>query len=196
MNPESEAATAGQVILETIKTIIIVSFFALVIRTFLLQPFIVEGRSMEPNYHSSDYLLIDKLSYQFRAPKRGEVVVFRYPKDTRQNYIKRVIGLPGETVTISDNQIKVFNTQNTEGKPLHEEYLADNTVTTLFGSDKSLSITLQPDEYFVLGDNRDASSDSRIFGAVKENLILGKSLVRLFPLDSVRVFAHEPDPLF
>lgn len=190
-----ENVTTGQIVLETIKTVLIVGFFAIIIRTFLLQPFIVEGRSMEPNFANNDYLLIDKLSYRLREPARGEIIVFRYPKDTRQNYIKRVIGLPGETVTIESNLIKVFSSSDTTGKPLHETYLPTDTVTSVFGGDKKLSITLQSDEYFVLGDNRDASSDSRIFGAVKKNLVLGKTLFRLFPLGTIHVFAHEPDPL-
>lgn len=193
--PNQNQITWSNFLFETIKTVIFVSILALIIRTFLLQPFIVDGRSMEPNYHTSDYLLIDKLSYRLRDPKRGEVVVFQYPKNHQENYIKRIIGLPGETVVIENGEVKIVNRFFPNGQPLAESYLKEQTQTEVFGAKDRLSITLGPDEYFVLGDNRGASSDSRVFGAVSQNEILGRSFIRPFPLNQAAVFAHEPDPL-
>lgn len=153
------------------------------VRYFLIQPFYVKGASMEPNFYDHEYLIIDELSYRFQQPTRGDIVVFRYPNDPKQFFIKRVIGLPGETVEIVGGQVKIFNTDHPNGFVLPEkEYLdQDFTATTR-------TVTLKSDEYFVMGDNRIASLDSRYFGAIKRSAIVGRVWLRGWPLDRWKVF--------
>ncbi len=153
------------------------------VRYFLIQPFYVKGASMEPNFFDHEYLIIDEVSYRFRTPERGDIVVFRYPNDPSQFFIKRVIGLPGETVEIQNGKVKVFNDGNPNGFDLPEdEYLEqDFTATTR-------NVTLKSSEYFVLGDNRSASLDSRYFGPVDRKAIVGRVWLRGWPLDRWKVF--------
>ncbi|MBI4139197.1 signal peptidase I [Candidatus Uhrbacteria bacterium] len=153
------------------------------VRYFLIQPFYVKGASMEPNFFDHEYLIIDELSYRFRNPERGDIVVFRYPNDPRQFFIKRVIGMPGETVEIQNGQIKIFNDENPNGFVLPEQDYLDQAFTAT-----TRNITLKSDEYFVLGDNRIASLDSRYFGPVKRNQIVGRVWLRGWPLDRWKVF--------
>lgn len=135
---------------------------------------------MEPNFENGDYLIIDEISYRFREPQRGEVVVFKYPKDPSQNFIKRVIGLPGETIEIKDGQIKVY--KGDEIKVLDEsKYLSLDT-------SGSLRAELKEDEYFVLGDNRPFSFDSRRFGVLPEDNIIGRVFLRAWPFASAALF--------
>ncbi len=186
---ESENISFKTFIWETAKTVFYVAVLAVIIRTFLIQPFIVEGRSMEPNFSNNDYLLIDKLTYRVRGPKRGEIIVFKYPKNPRENYIKRIIGLPNETVVIEDNSVTVINQANPEGFKLNEDYLSADEITEALGQQNKLSLSLQDGEYFVLGDNRNASQDSRVFGKVDKSYFIGRSLIRLLPLSQIRVYA-------
>jgi signal peptidase I len=155
------------------------------VRYFLIQPFYVKGASMEPNFFDHEYLIIDELSYRFNDPIRGDIVVFRYPNDPKQFFIKRVIGLPGETVEIVGGQVKIFNDEHPNGFVLPEqEYLdQDFTATTR-------TVTLKSDEYFVMGDNRIASLDSRYFGAVKRSAVVGRVWLRGWPLDRWKVFEN------
>lgn len=139
-----------------IKFTIIALLIIFPIRLWIAQPFIVSGASMEPTFNNGDYLIIDELSYHFRKPEKGEVIVFRYPLDPSKFFIKRVIGLPGETIKINSSKI-----------------------------------TLGPNEYFVEGDNRPASSDSRIWGAVPENLVVGRAFVRLWPINKLSILPGE-----
>ena len=162
---------------------------AILIRAYLVQPFIVDGQSMEPNFHNNDYLLIDKLTYRLRDPKRGEIIVFKYPKNPRENYIKRVIGLPGETIVVEDNSVTVINSDHPGGIKLHEDYLSSDEITESLNQQGRLSLSLQDNEFFVLGDNRDASQDSRIFGKVDRSFFVGRSLLRLLPISQIRVYA-------
>lgn len=155
------------------------------VRYFLIQPFYVKGASMEPNFFDHEYLIIDELSYRFKQPIRGDIVVFRYPNDPKQYFIKRVIGMPGETVEIAGGQVKIFNNENPNGIVLPEqEYLdQDFTATTR-------TVTLKADEYFVMGDNRIASLDSRYFGPIKRDAVVGRVWLRGWPLDRWKVFEH------
>lgn len=163
---------------EFIKIVILAIVIVLPIRYFIFQPFIVRGESMSPNFESGDYLIVDEISYRFSEPQRGDVVVFDYPKDTTQRFIKRVIGLPGETVTVSYGVVKV--TKGEETVTLSEAYLPANLKT--YGD---TTITLNSGEYFVLGDNREYSYDSRMWGVVPEKDLIGKPLVRLFPITAL-----------
>ncbi len=161
---------------ETIKVVVISLAIILPIRYYLVQPFFVKGASMEPNFEDGDYLLVNEISYRFSVPARGDVVVFRYPQDPSQFFIKRIIGLPGETVAIKDNTVTIYNKDKPEGFVLGESYLAPQQKTI-----GNSIIKLDDNEYFVLGDNRLQSSDSRRWGPVNKSLITGKAFLRPWP---------------
>lgn len=170
---------------EIIKIVVISLLIVVPIRYFLIQPFFVRGASMEPNFDDGQYLIIDEISYRFQSPERGEVIVFKYPQDPSQYYIKRIIGLPSETVEITSGYVIIYNQQNPQGKILDEsQYLKSGQKT--FGD---IKITLAEDEYFVLGDNRSASHDSRRWGALKKDYIIGRTWIRAWPPDKAEVFA-------
>jgi len=160
---------------ETAEIVIIALVTVLIIRTFIAQPFLVSGASMEPNFHNGNYLLVDEITYRFREPIRGEVIVFKYPGEQREYFIKRIIGLPGETLTLAESQITITSPEGTT-TTLNERYLSNATRT--FGEKV---VTLGPDEYFVMGDNRGNSFDSRSWGPLEGSLIVGTARLRLFP---------------
>lgn len=143
----------------------------------MAQPFFVRGASMEPTYENGDYLIVDQISYRFNAPERGEVIIFRFPQNPSQFFIKRIIGLPGETVSINDGTVTIKNVENPDGFILDEPYLNNST-------NGSLEVKLQEDEYFMMGDNRGASYDSRSWGPLSDNFIVGKVFLRAWPFDS------------
>lgn len=181
--------TTGLFLFEVIKIALVASVIVFVIRYFLIQPFFVKGASMEPNFSDGEYLIVDELSYKFREPQRGEVIVFKYPRDPKQYYIKRIVGLPGEEIEIKGNQVIIHEPGNTlQDMILEEEYLPENELTL---SNLGLSgrvWKLKADEYFVLGDNRIASSDSRTWGSLPKKFVIGKVFVRAFPLDKFTIF--------
>lgn len=155
------------------------------VRYFLIQPFYVKGASMEPSFFDHEYLIIDELSYRFTDPTRGDIVVFRYPMDPKQYFIKRVIGLPGETVEVTENEVKVYNDQHPNGLVLDERpYLGDEGKP----SPTRRTLTLKTDEYFVMGDNRGSSLDSRYFGAIQRTDIVGRVWLRGWPFDRWKMF--------
>jgi len=169
---------------ETIRVVIVSLIIIFVVRSFVIQPFFVKGSSMEPNFQDGNYLIVNEIGYRLEEPERGDVIVFHYPNDPSEYYIKRVIGLPGETVEIKDGKVKIFNKENPQGFLLDEsKYLASSVVTT-----PSSSAELGADEYFVLGDNRGASSDSRRWGKLAKHYIVGKAWVRAWPFDNFSVF--------
>lgn len=174
--------TLLSVVGEIVQFIIIGAVLYFGIRLYIAQPFIVSGSSMVPNFEHGDYLIIDELSYHMREPERGEVVVFRYPNDPSKYFIKRVIALPDETVSIANNKVSVKNSAGTE--VLNEPYVAGLT-------SGKLDRTLGPNEYFVMGDNREASSDSRSWGPVPREHIVGRALVRLFPIAQAQVLPGD-----
>ena len=161
---------------ETIKVVVISLAIILPIRYYLVQPFFVNGASMEPSFEDGDYLLVDELSYRFSVPDRGDVIIFRYPLDPSQFFIKRIIGLPDETIKIKDDTVTIYNKDKPEGFVLQESYLAPNQNTI-----GNLIVKIDDNEYFVLGDNRLQSSDSRRWGAVNKSLITGKAFLRPWP---------------
>jgi len=167
---------------ETAKIVIISLAIIIPIRYFLFQPFFVRGASMEPNFESGEYLIVDEITYRFREPQRGEVVVFRYPEDPTQFYIKRIIGLPNETVRIEGGQVYIFNKENPQGFILEEPYLGDNDFTP-----GNIEVKLDENEYFVLGDNRQASSDSRRWGPVPDHYLIGRAFLRAWPFYKARL---------
>lgn len=166
---------------EIVQIAVLALAIILPVRYFLIQPFVVKGASMEPNFYDSEYLIIDELTFHFRNPERGEIVVFRPPQHTDQYYIKRVIGLPGETVEIRNGVITIYNAENPNGFALTETYISEVTE----GRDRR---TLGEDEYYVMGDNRDASLDSRYFGAVPRDNLIGRVWVRGLPFDRATTF--------
>lgn len=167
---------------DLIKTGIIVFIIAFAIRYFLIQPFIVEGSSMLPRYINQEYLLAEKLTYSFSQPKRGDVVIFKYPNNPTVNYIKRVIALSGETIEIENNTVKIINKDHPNGVILEENYLASN-VKTLTSDNRKFVLQLSPDSYFVMGDNREHSSDSREWGPLPKANVIGRAWLTVKPLD-------------
>ena len=164
---------------EFLKIVIIAAVIVLPIRYFLFQPFIVKGDSMVPNLQSGNYLIIDEISYRFKEPNRGDVVVLNYPLDNTQRFIKRIIGLPGEVVEIKNGKVTI--SKNGEKIVLDEtSYLPEDLMT-----DGNVYITLKDSQYFVLGDNRQFSYDSRKWGILPKEDIIGKAAIRLFPITSV-----------
>ena len=159
---------------EFVRSIIIALLIVIPIRAWVAQPFIVQGNSMVPNFHHGEYLIIDEFSYHFRTPKRGEVIVFRYPRQPSQFFIKRVVGVAGDNIEIKDGSVWI------NGAALDEAYLPQSLATA-----PEATTILGEDEYFVLGDNREASSDSRAWGSLKERFIVGRTLLRLWPLTRI-----------
>ncbi len=171
-------------ILEVLEVAAVAIGAVFLIRHFLVQPFLVSGASMVPNFQNGDYLLIDELTYHFRAPERGEVLVFRYPKDPSTYFIKRIIGLPGEKVQVKEGKITVTNKDNPQGFVLDESYLPKSFVTS--GNEE---VTLGAQEYMMFGDNRSYSYDSRSWGPLPASDIVGLVRLRLWPLPDFRAFA-------
>jgi signal peptidase I len=173
-------------VLDFIKELLITFLLALIvvipIRAFLFQPFLVKGQSMEPSFYTGDYLIVDEITYRFRDPKRGEIIVFKYPQNEKQKFIKRVIALPGEEVEIKEEELLV---KNEKGEIVYSE---KNSSNSIFGD---LKIKLEKGEFFVLGDNRAHSLDSRYFGKVKKREIIGRVVLRLFPPQRIEAFFFQ-----
>ena len=178
VNPEQREkfnAFKKEELLELLRFTLVSLCIIIPIRVFIINPFIVSGASMFPTFHNNDFLIVDRISYQFTDPKRGEVVVFRYPLNHERFFIKRIIGLPGETVSRDSKGTLITSSNGKRSEYLSEPYIVKET-------EGVLPITLKVDEYYVMGDNRDESSDSRSWGVLPRNLITGKPLLRIFPL--------------
>lgn len=156
-----------------VKSFDIVLIIGLLFRAFIMQPYIVEGNSMEVNFHDKEILIVDKTSYKFRSIHRGETVIFQAPKSPQDDYIKRIIAFPGETVAIQNGKVKI------NGKILEEPYLPQGATTLT--SDKIFRLTLGPDQYFVMGDNRGNSSDSREWGVLPKVNVIGRAWLVVSP---------------
>ncbi len=189
-NPEIDQNTwrsAGAFVWDLFKILLFAALIIVPFRMFVAEPFVVAGSSMVPNFHNHDYLIVDRLSYLKGNPQRGDVIVLKFPKDTSQFFIKRIIGLPGETVKIQQGFVWVTNKEHPEGFKLNEGYLPA-AIQTLGRSDPE---TLGSDEFFVLGDNRNASSDSRVWGILPRDDIVGKVWSRVYPFGQAGFF-HTP----
>lgn len=160
---------------EIVRFALIAILIVVPVRMFIAQPFIVSGDSMVDTFESGEYLIVDQVTYYFEEPKRGEVVIFRYPRDPSKFFIKRVIGLPGDTIEIIDGQVIITNDEHPDGWTLSEPYIGPMPAAA------PLIEVLDEREYFVMGDNRSRSSDSRAWGVLQEERIVGRALVRLFP---------------
>ncbi len=165
---------------ETIKFIVLAALIVIPIRLFVFQPFIVSGESMYPTYHNADYLIVDELSYRFHDPKRGDVVVFRYPNDPSRFFIKRIIGLPGDTLLFKDRAVYLKTEANPNGELINEPYLKQITIPG-----EQTQVTVEPGHYFVMGDNRGASSDSRAWGQLPRENVTGIAGLRLLPVSDI-----------
>ena len=168
----------GVFILELVRIVIISLVIIIPVRYFLIQPFYVKGASMEPNFFNNEYLVIDEISYRFKDPTRGEIIVFRYPRDPKQYFIKRIIGLPGEKIEVKEGSVFIDDVKLDES-----EYLSLGLKT-----DKDNIWVLKDNEYFMLGDNRNYSLDSRSFGPVDEKYMIGRAWVRGWPFNRITVF--------
>lgn len=170
---------------DLVRFIFIAIIIVLPIRILIAQPFIVSGSSMFPTFKDNQYLIVDQISYRFGEPARGDVVIFRFPLDPSKFFIKRVIGLPNEKVVIKDGKVSVFDKDGKETK-LDEPYLEVDKE-----SKDSGIYQLKADEYFVMGDNRIASSDSRSWGLLPRKNIVGKAFVRILPLNTAAIDPGE-----
>lgn len=164
---------------EILEVFLVALISTFLIYKFLAQPFLVQGASMEPNFRSGDYLLVDEISYRFRDPQRGEVVIFRYPNNRSLFYVKRIIGLPYDKIEFRDGEVLA------NGEALEEEYLPAGVETKSFGDYK---VTLEEDQYFVVGDNRSFSSDSRRWGPILREDIVGGVRLRFWPRPTLNGF--------
>jgi signal peptidase I len=182
----SYIASAGVFLLELVKVAVLAGITIALVRYFLFKPFYVKGASMEPNFFDKEYLIIDELSYRLRLPERGEVIVFKYPENPKEFFLKRIIGLPGERVKVSDGQITIYNKEHPEGVVLDETYLSKDLLTVGNGA----PVQLDENNYFVMGDNRPNSFDSRRFGAVDKSLVVGRVFFRGWPLNRAELIAE------
>jgi len=176
------------IVREYTEALIVAILLALVIRTFIIQAFKIPSGSMLETLQIGDHLLVNKFIYTFTDPKRGEIVVFQYPEDKTRDFIKRIIGLPGETIEIKDRVVYI------NGEPLKEDYVKFSSSDPNFAVSTNISPRrIPPDSYFVMGDNRDNSMDSRIWGFLKRDLILGKALIIYFSIEPST--DNDPSPV-
>ncbi len=166
-------------IIDFIQTLVVVGAIFALIYLFVAQPHKVSGRSMVPTFMDGDYIFTDKLSFRLREPTHGDIIVLKNPRDESQDFIKRIIVVPGDTIKVENNSIYV------NGQKLNEDYLPKATPTRS-GSflNEGVEITAGPNQYFVIGDNREHSSDSREWGGVTKEEIVGRVFFRYFPLNS------------
>jgi signal peptidase I len=189
---KSKAQSFWELVHFALVALVIVFF----VRWFLVDPFVVSGSSMVPTFENGDYLIVDELSYELGNPQRDDVVVFKYPGDPKNSptrnfllkffdpgkyFIKRVIGLPGETVDIKGSEVTITNGTNQQGFKLDQPFVKNT-------ANDEMHIELKSDEYFVMGDNRSGSSDSRAWGPVKREFFTGKALLRLLPISKIGIW--------
>lgn len=175
---------------ELVKIVVISLAIIIPIRYYLVQPFYVKGASMEPNFYDQEYLIINEIGYRLGEPQRGDIVVFKYPRDPQEYFIKRVIGLPGEKIQIKNGEVYIFNKENGgQGQILDEPYLPKDLKTYGMSDDV---VQLNDHEFYVLGDNRNASKDSRFFGPVDKSFLIGRVWLRGFPFNRLTLFKTAP----
>ncbi len=183
--PGAALASLGILVWDLAKILILSLIIIIPIRFLVFQPFIVSGSSMEPNFHHGDYLVIDEISYRFREPSRGDVVVLRPPDQPNDFFIKRIIGLPEEKIVFTNGKVKVYAPNDTEGTVLPEDYLRAGTRTNVL---RDQTVKLGSGQYYLLGDNRQASSDSRVWGPLPRQEIVGKVWLKVFPISQLSFF--------
>lgn len=181
LRPEVPEQTTKGFLLEIIKFTVISILVVAPIRFFIAQPFIVRGESMDPTFGDGQYLIIDELTYRSSSPERGDVIVFKYPRDESKYFIKRIVGLPNETIKITNGKVSVSSPSHPEEIMLDESYIKELSF-------ENTTEILGENEYFAMGDNRSNSLDSRIWGPLPERNIVGRVLVRLFPFQQAGLF--------
>lgn len=170
---------------ETVRFVFIALLVVVPIRIFIAQPFIVSGASMDPTFTNGQYLIVDELSYNIGDPTRGDVAIFKYPKNPKQYFIKRVIGLPGETVAINaKGDVLIKDADGNTVHTMNEPYVR-------YTKNETLELALGNGEYFMMGDNRAGSHDSRAWGPVSRELIVGKPFIRLFPFTTIDILPGQ-----
>ncbi len=175
---------------DIIETLVVAAAIFVIVYLFLLQPHQVKGASMQPNFHDGEYILTDKISYRFNKPQRGDVIIFKSPTDPDVDFIKRIIGLPGEKVKISDGKVVVINDQNKDGLTLEEPYQINGPTSGGKEAPQNTEVKIGSDQYFVLGDNRLESFDSRSWGLLPKKNIIGKAWLRYWPLNKLGFVKH------
>jgi signal peptidase I len=181
MEENNQTETKTSSFWEFVRYAIVALIIVIPFRIYIAQPYVVEGASMEPTFETGDYLIVDQISKRFEEPKREAVVIIRYPKNPSTFFIKRLIAFPGEIVEIKKGIVTIYNEENKDGFKLSEPYV-------VYAKQEDFSKKLGTDEYFVMGDNRAGSSDSRMWGAVPKKYIVGEPLVRLLPLNEIGVW--------
>ncbi|MBX4191754.1 MAG: signal peptidase I [Candidatus Doudnabacteria bacterium] len=194
-NSHGGFASGALFVWDFLKIVLIALVIIVPIRYYIFKPYVVSGSSMEPNFHNGQYLIVDELTYRAGDPDRGDVIVLHYPRDPKQDFIKRIVGLPGEKIKIENGQVTIINADHPEGVTLNEKYLPNQGLTyeqdpIIVGGSKVL--TLNKDEYFVLGDNRQGSSDSRTWGILPRKYIVGRVFIRVLPLKEFDFFTKAP----
>lgn len=175
----------GMWFLDAIQVIGISVITIVFLQYFVFQPNEVSGKSMYPYLEDKDRIITEKVSYRLHQPQRGDIIVFKYPLNKSEEFIKRIIALPGEQVQIKNNSVIIYNTENPTGYKLNEDYLSSNTVTNgrAFLSEGK-KVTVPQNSYFVMGDNREGSSDSRQWGFISKDDIVGKAALRIWPANT------------
>lgn len=182
----------GMVLLEGIQVIGISAIIIIVLQVFLIRPQEIDGDSMYPYLKNGQHIITEMVSYRINEPKRGEIIVFKYPLDRERDYIKRIIALPGERVEIKDSKVIIFNNENPNGLVLDEYYLDEQTITRGKGFINDGEIVEVPEgKYIVFGDNRDKSSDSRQWGFISKDDIIGRAILRYWPPQSFGILEHN-----
>ena len=180
-NNTDRAQTKRSAFWELVRYALIAILIVVPFRIFIAQPYVVSGASSDPTFKDSDYLIVDQLSKRFEDPKRQDFLIIRYPKDPSKFFIKRLIGLPGDTIEIKGGQVTIYNEDNKDGIKLEESYIVYKKSENFFRK-------LGYDEYFVMGDNRAGSSDSRVWGTLPKKYIIGRPIIRLLPLDEIGIW--------
>jgi signal peptidase I len=184
----SAFASIGKFIMSFLETVVVALVISIVLYIFVMTPHEVVGNSMHPTYKNGEYLMANKVTYQIKEPQRGDVIIFKY-SDT-QDFIKRIVALPGDTVMLKDGQLYINDIL------LNESNYLNNTIYTNGGDflKEGESKVIPEEHYFVCGDNRPHSSDSRTFGPIEETDIKGKAWIVYFPFSEFRIVQHEDYP--
>lgn len=175
---DREENKGGFALWEVIRSVLVAVILAVILRIFVVEPFYIPSRSMEPTLLPGDRIIVSKFLYHFREPQRGDVIVFRYPRDPKRDFVKRVIGLGGETVALRNGKLYV------DGRQVPETYLPPGLRFADFGP-----VRVPPGQLFVLGDNRNSSDDSRVWGFLPRDMVVGKAVLIYWPLDRIRVIS-------
>lgn len=164
---------------DLLKFAIMALIIVIPIRMWIAQPFVVSGESMYPTFHNGEYLIVDEISYITGKEKRGDVAIFKYPDDTKRFFIKRIIGLPNEKIVVTEDSVTIINKEHPDGFIMAEPYINEKVFSP------TGEYNTKDNEYFVMGDNRNRSLDSRSWGVLPKKLMIGRAYLRLLPLKTI-----------